>query len=366
MGLGISISVDGEADEELTEAIKVEVYERLGETTQYSIFYTADTGDGDIDNLIDDRFDPGSVLSIVAGPDDDLQCLVNGPVYSQRIHLEHGGEGSTVEVRGADSSVTMDREFQSVIWSDNTDSDAVENILQNYGMEADVTSTQSTHAEDKHSLVQRETDLRFIRRLARRNGFYFWITYDSESETETAHFKRPSLDDDPAATLAINIQPPTIQVFDLFWNAEHPTSVTATQLNLNDKEDISGDLSETPQTILGEEKLLDITGDTRSIHVVAPGDDSGDMQARSEGALVEADWFIRANCRTSLHLLGKLVRAHTIVNIDGAGSRHSGNYLVSGVRHLIDAADHIMEIELVRNGWGKSDSGGAGVPNSIF
>jgi Phage tail baseplate hub (GPD) len=366
MGLGVSISVNGSSDTQLTEAIRMEIYERLGETTLFSIFYPADTTDGDIPNLIDSRLDPGSVLSINAGPDNGLQCLVKGPIYSHQIHLEHGGEGSTVEVKGADTSITMDREFQSVIWSDNTDSDAVNSILGDYGLTTDVTDTRASHSEDKHTLVQRESDLRFVRRLARRNGFYFWITCDASTSEETAHFKRPSLDDSPAVTLAINLQPPTIQVFDLSWNAENPTSVTGTQLNLNDKSDIDGDLAQTPQTILGKNKLLDITGDTRSVHVAAPVDDSGDMQARSEGALVEADWFIRASCRTSLNVLGQLVRAHTIATIKGAGSRHSGNYLVSGVRHKIDAADHIMEIELVRNGWDMSSSGGTGISNSIF
>jgi hypothetical protein len=150
----------------------------------------------------------------------------------------------------------MDREFQSVAWADSTDSDAVSEIIGNYDMEGDITDTDSKHEEDKHTLVQRETDLRFIRRLARRNGFYFWITYDKDSETETAHFKRPELDEDPDVTLNINASIPTIQVFDLSWNAENPTSVTGTQLNLNDKKDLSGDLDETPQSILGEKNYL--------------------------------------------------------------------------------------------------------------
>jgi Phage tail baseplate hub (GPD) len=366
MGLGITISVGGKADVQLTEAIKVEVYERMGETTQFSIFYPADTSNEDIPSVIDIRLDPGSVLSIAAGPDNAFQCLVKGPVYSQRLHLEHGGEGSTVEVRGADTSITMDRVFQSAVWNDNTDSDAVNSILGNYGLTPDVTDTDTTHSEDKHSLVQRESDLRFVRRLARRNGFYFWITCDADSGEETAHFKRPDLGQSAAVTLQINVQPPNIEVFDLSWNAENPTSVEATQLDLDTKDDISGDLDKTPQTGLGDQQLLDITGDTRSIHVAAPGDDAGDLQARSQGALVEADWFIRASCKTSLHLLGSLVRALTIVTVKGVGSRHSGNYLVSGVRHSIDAADHLMEIELVRNGWGQSPGGGKGLLNSIF
>ena len=56
-------------------------------------------------------------------------------------------------------------------------------------------------------------------------------------------------------------------------------------------------------------------------------------------------------CQASVHNVGIPVRAHTLVNLRGAGSRHSGKYFVAGVRHVIDAAAHTMEITLVRNGW---------------
>ena len=50
--------------------------------------------------------------------------------------------------------------------------------------------------------------------------------------------------------------------------------------------------------------------------------------------------------------LGAPVRAHTVVELSGAGSLHSGRYLVAAVRHLIDPAGHRMTVELVRNAWG--------------
>ncbi|HRI60015.1 MAG TPA: hypothetical protein PK228_09840, partial [Saprospiraceae bacterium] len=290
--------------------------------------------------------------------DGQMECLVKGPVCSQQIHIEHGGPGSRLEVKGADSSIKMDRELQSKVWANVTDGEAVMAIAGTYGLIPDVATTKTRHLEMKHSLVQRETDLRFIRRLARRNGCYFWISCLAPG-IETAHFQRPDLDSQPAADIYINYNNPHIESLDIHWDAERPTSVEGKQLDLNTKKEVNGGVDQTPQKILGNKSLLDITGDTRSMHVTAPSDDAGNMQARSEGALIESDWFIRANCTTSLYRLGKLVRAHDIVNIIGAGSRHSGPYLVAGVRHIIDAATHLMEIELVRNGW-QDGPGGLG------
>jgi hypothetical protein len=350
MGLGIAIAVNGSVDAELAEASRVEVEERMGETTTYRLHYAADIREGDLPLLADSRLDAGSELSILVPVEGRNECLVKGPVHGQRIHLEHGGAGSTLEVQGSDTTVVMDREARSAVWADLTDSDAVTSILQNYGYTPDVETTSAGHYEDKHSLVQRASDLQFVRRLARRNGFLFWVTSDATGN-ETAHFKRPPLEGTPAAEMVINLASPSIRHLDIEWDVERPTSIEALQLDLNTKEDLDGGVPGTPQELLGGRGLADVTGDTRSLHLTAPADDGGDLQARGEGALIEADWFIRATCETSLETLGRLVRAHSVVLVRGAGSRHSGRYFVAAVRHLIDKVAHRMEIELIRNAW---------------
>ena len=351
MSLGIAIAVDGSSDAELAEATQVEVQERMGETTTYCLHYAIDIHQGDLPLLTDSRLDVGSELSILVPVSGRNECLVKGPVHGQRISLQHGGAGSTLEVRGSDTTLGMDREVRSVVWADVTDSDAAASIVNNYGYTPDVETSSAGHFEEKHALVQRATDLQFVRRLARRNGFLFWVSSDADGN-ETAHFKRPPLDGQPAAELVINLDSPTIQQLDLEWDVERPTSVEALQLDLNTKEDLDGGVSEPPQERLGTHGLADLSADARSMQLTAPVDDAGDLRARGEGALIEAEWFIRATCQTSLETLGWLVRAHTIVDVRGAGSRHSGRYFVAAVRHVIDAVAHRMEIELVRNAWG--------------
>lgn len=353
MGLGIAIVVNGSPDPELAGVGQVEVEERMGETTTFRLHYPVDIEEGDLPRLVDDRLDPGSELSILVPVGERTHCLVKGPVHGQRIHLMHGGAGSTLEVSGSDTTVTLDRETRSAIWADVTDSDAVTSILQEYGYTPDVEATSAGHYTKKHSLAQRDTDLGFIRRLARRYGYLFWVSCDAEGN-ETAHFKRPPLDGSPAGELVINLESPSIQTLDIEWDVERPTQVESLQLDLNTKKHLDGGVAETPQTLLGSQGLADITDEVRSLRLNAPVDDAGDLQARAEGALIEADWFIRANCRTSLEALGGLVRAHTVVQVRGAGSRHSGRYFVASVRHRIDAAAHAMDIELVRNAWGVS------------
>jgi hypothetical protein len=327
----------------------VEVHERLGEPTTFRARFSLDVSEGDFSLLTNRWFDPGSVLQIDVPLDGGITaCMLVGVVHGQQVHFEHGGAGSWVEVQGSDRLIELDRESKSVVW-DGLASSAASTILSDNGFLPDVQITSTTYSDQTHQLVQRDSDLRFLRRLARRHGFHLWVTCGAFG-VETAHFKPLPLSAAPAVTLAVNVNPPSIGSFDLFWDIERPTTVDALQLNLGTLTDIAGAIT-SPLPDLAAQGMLAISSDTRSVFVTAPADFSNDLTARGEGALVDAAFFVRANCGTSVAQLGKVVRAHTIAEVRGLGSRHSGNYLVSSVRHTIDAASHRMDVELLRNAW---------------
>ncbi len=349
-GYGYAVTVDGQSNEILGNAQSIEVDQQLGEPVSYRIKLGVDIDAGDLPLLVNSDWDPGSELSVLVYTPQQTYCLVKGPVHAQEIHLVNGGAGSLLTLIGSDRSVEMDRETRTILWSDGTDSDAVSSILSNYGLTSDIESTSAGHYTDKHSLVQRDSDLRFVQRLARRNGYLFWITCDSQG-VETAHFRPPPLDAEPQATLTINTQSPQVQAADITWDVEVPTSVVSAQLDLNSLDTIDGESEGSPLTALGSEDLSTIASDTRSVPLHAPVDDSGDLQNRSKGLLVDSNWFIRLRCETSLALTDLPLQPHMLVNLLGAGSRFSGNYLVSAVQHRINPAGHRMELTLLRNGW---------------
>jgi len=352
MARGVAIRVNGAPDETATSATAVEVSESVGQPTYFTLEYPFDITDGDFSLLKEGKLGPGSDLGVFVSSADATDCLAKGPVYGQKIHFSHGGAGSTLRVEGGDSLIKLDRENKAVAWANLTDSSAVSSILSQAGLVSDIENTQPGHFESKHTLIQRETDLSFIRRLARRNGFHFWITCD-ETGTETAHFKRPELNGQAACDLVINLSDPRPNVtsLDITWDVERPTQTDANELDLNSKSDITGTVQASPLTALGGVGFSQIAVDPRTTHISAPVDDSGDLQARSEGALIDASFFLRATGSTTVSALGKVLRSHTLVNLRGAGSRHSGLWFCSSVRHSIDADEHRMNFELIRNGW---------------
>jgi phage protein D len=354
MGLGASIrtGTPGVADADFGVASQVEVYERLGEATTYAIRLPVLAQGSDLSWLADGRVLPGKVLGVYVAQGAQQTCLVRGPVTGHAARLVHGSAGSHVDVLGADASVNLDRSFRTRVWQDARDADAVTSIVGEAGFVPDVSSTSSVHRSDLRNLAQADTDLRFVRRLARRNGFLAWLTTDALSGIDTFHFKAPDLSASSAATLSINQPGANADAIDLRWDSQRPTEVDALQLDFANAENLDASATRSPSRALGSQRLSDVLPEPRTSRVVAPGDDSAEVKARAEGAAFEAEWFVQATLETTLAALGAPVRAPSVVELRGAGSLHSGKWLVAAVRHSIDATGHRMTVDLVRNAWG--------------
>jgi len=351
MATDVAITVDGESKKDLAAAAgRIEVYECIGETTSYRILFGAEPADQDIPMLASPDLDPDRELGIFTKLGETVHCLVSGPIYGQEITLKQARSGSFLIVLGGDRGVLMDRETKIVQHPDGKDSDAIATALGNYPeLSADVETTAASHAEDKHTLIQCETDLQFIRRLARRNGANFWISF-GEDGTETAHVRRPKLDEAPAGT--IDLSNPDLNEFEIEWDVQRPSRVSAHEIDLNTKEDLTGDVSTSPLSALGATPFASIATKSGAALLVAPVDEAGDLRARAEALLIRSSFFVCARCVLSAATAGTIFRSHTVVTVKGAGTRHSGKYYCAAVHHVINEGTHTMQITLVRNAWG--------------
>lgn len=354
MGLDVLICVDDIPNENLTQKVSsVEVYEKIDQNSTYKLSFNVDVCDGDMALLIDADTAPNKILTVLAKDNDNLVCLVKGPVIRQQTQLKHGGAGSSVNIEGEDIGLTIDPTPIFRITDSGMDSEIASTIISSCDqMLPDVEETpNSVHTEENHSHVQRESDLSLLRSLARRNGFHFWITY-TEAGIATGHFRSRSLDGEPASTLIVNQENNNIDLLQINSDTTRPSRTEGRQLDLRTL-DIIGSATTLEDTVLGSSQLTELNGaEQQTIHLSPTVDDAGEFEARSRGALREAQWFINASCQTSLHRLGQIVRFHTVVQVQGAGTRHSGKYYVTGVKHKIDAVAYVMDLELQRNGWG--------------
>lgn len=352
MSQGFAILPNAVPDPTMPQPRSVEVVEAVGAWTTYRLSYDINIEEGDLPMLSAARTGPESELAIRVPSGDAMQILVKGPVTQQRIELLPGGEGSSMEVYGADMSVAMDRESKVRVWPTTTDAAAVMEILGAHALTPDVTLPSTVvHDESRNALTQRETDLALVRRIARRNGCWFWLSYDPLIGLPTAHVKRPPVESPTTIRLILNGEGRNIDNVRIHWDVERTVSVSSMCMDVRTVQGMNGDVERSPVAGLAGNALADIVKKARKGQLTVPVDDAGDLMVRGEAALIDAGWFVTAYVTAKYSVIKQVLRAHTAIELVGVGTRHSGKYLVASVEHRIDADDHVMHARLIRNGW---------------
>lgn len=358
-----------------SDIVEIEVEENADLPGAFSITLpVATTATSDYDTVSDPRLAPLSNIAVTAQAADGVtQCLIDGYVLAQHIHLDTGTAKSTIKVWGQDASWLMNTTEQAKEWADVTDGAAANTIFGNYGFTPDpgnLDDDSPAHTADGATLMQRASDAQFLRALARRSGKWFRVFCTDTPGSRTGFFAAPNLSADPAATLVLNdAAAANVSELDISFDVMRPSAVAAFQALFTDADgDASGaggNFTDDGLPAMSDQGLATVAGGAVTALLTTPAADSGTITQRANALLREAGWFVRCQGATDAALLGSILRVGQVVALGAAGAIHSGNYLVWSVRHRITAEKHEMHFVLVRNAMGKppaaSPAGGLGL-----
>ena len=362
--------------------IEIRIEQSIDAPTRFGIRVREDISEGEPMARASEELKADRMVTVAVPGSDGLICLVRGPITDAQTQYTLGGPGSFHQVQGTERLIEMGRECYQHAWEGRA-SDAAKRILGSNGYSADVQDTDKNYGASTETLNQRGTDLDFLRTIAKENGFFLWVsseaslagteTSGSLNVTETAHFKTsperalgpggapPSI---ASISLAPNVKPSiragasdecanNVTRFEAREDVERPTSATVVGIDASSVKQEKNDADDKDDAIgQGEHKLTDVTGLKRTLCVTGAGS-ANDVKTRAAAALADAGWFITATASTTAYMLGGVLQPHDIVQVEGIGSRHSGPYRVRKVTHVINAADHFMDLELQRNTHGE-------------
>jgi phage protein D len=363
--------IDGTAaDEDLATALSlIEVEENVDLPGAIQLHLPVSrSAEGDLTYISDDRFKPFANLALIAQVEDGpVECIFDGYVLSHKVHLDTGTTDSTLLVWGQDAEWLMNLEEKTREWVDVTDADVANAIYGEYGIEPDAANSEDdspAHTEQGRTLMQRASDIQFLRRLARSNGKICRVACTDTPGQRTGYFAKPQIDDEPAVTLRLNDPDAwTVDALDIDWEVTRPTAVKARQALFNDdnEDGVGADASDSGLSPLDERGQQDFAGEAMTVLLTTPVDDAGELALRAAAVLRESGWFVRCQGEADAGRLNHILRAGSVVQIDGIGALHSGKYLVWSVRHSLSAEAHKMRFVLVRNAVGPQPEGGGGL-----
>ncbi len=323
-----------ELDDELAALFRLRLATRLGP-------------DGGWRHLDDEVFAAWNEVTVAAGFG-AADELISGYVTHVRPVFAADAAHSYLEVWGLDRSVVMDREERLKDWPNKKDSDVAGEILNGYGFTPEVTDTEVVHDEAVSTVVQRETDMRFLKRLAARNGFECWV------EGTTGYFGPPRLDAEPQPTLAVHFGgQTTVRHLALEVDALSPAGVAMFQLDRAGKEVLEAAAEPGRQAALGAEGAADLlpSGIDPARRVIAAHAATGspEMTALCQGAHDRGEWFLSGEGEVAGNLYGHLLRPRRTVTLKGIGETYSGVYYVSHVTHAFTPGSYLQRFRVRRN-----------------
>jgi len=356
------VLVDGApADDDFYNQVgAVEVEENADLPGAVRITLPVSVANNDLTFVADARFRPFANIAVTASADGTTtECIFDGLVLSHKLHLDRGAVASRLELWGQDASWLMNLTEKAVEWVDVTDSAVASAIFGQYGVTPAPENTRDdspAHTEDGNSLVQRATDIGFLRSLARASGKWCRVFCTDTPGQRTGYFARPALDGDPAITLDLNdVAAANTGPLDLTWDVMRPTSASARQVLLNDV-DAGADVSDSGVAPLDARSLSDFSGTPTSVLVATPAATAAELALRAQGLLADAGWFVRCEGEADVARLNAILRVGAVVAIQNIGSLYSGKYLVWSVHHTISGDSHRMRFVLVRNALGPDPS----------
>src|SRR5215471_5419154 len=108
----------------------VEVEENADLPGAVRITLPVSIANNDLTFVNDDRFRPFANIAVTASADGTTnECIFDGLVLSNKLHVDRGAVSARLEVWGQDASWLMNLEEKAVEWADVTDADVAGTIF---------------------------------------------------------------------------------------------------------------------------------------------------------------------------------------------------------------------------------------------
>jgi hypothetical protein len=248
---------------------------------------------------------------------------------------------SWLNVIAMDATAIMNLEEQARDWPNMTDSLIAMQIFAEHGLIPLADPTVPPRIQTDTTVVQRDTDIRFLRSLARRNGFDVFVNPTLVPSVVEGHFHPPRVDFPPQGVLTVAMNDVNNAGGFVFKNEMlRPTTTVAHGVDARTVEAQDASESGTALTELGRSSLH--SGDRPRSVFLQPGGlaQTGELQSAAQGSVDRSSWAVTATCLVDSYQYGGVIRPGATILVRGTGSTVSGTYFVEKVRHTFEGENH--------------------------
>jgi hypothetical protein len=282
------------------------------------------------------------------------EAVINGYVTRQEVTYAEEPGASVLEITGLDATHLMNLQEKVMPWPNLPDDAIAAAVFGQYAVVPRVHPTPPVLVEPEGTTTQRGTDIRFLRRLARRNGFECYVQPEPFTGLDQGFFQPAATGPGvPQAVLNVNMGAQTnVTGFAVRYEMTQPTGVVAAGLDVATK---------APQPALALAPLGLPMGLEPALMrvlpppVVRPVDTglmrTGELQSAAQAIVAESSLAVRASGTVPGE--AGLLRPGGTVSVRGAGRVFSGTYYLTRVSHTVSRdGGHLQRFEALRDAVG--------------
>ncbi len=276
------------------------------------------------------------------------EAVVNAFVTQHRVLYAAAG-GSTVEVTALDATHSMNLVEKVTAWPNLPDSAIAAVIFGQHAIIPRVDATSPVLTDPEGTTIQRGSDIRFLRRLARRNGFDCYVQPEPLSGLDVGHFRRREVTGMPQAVLSVEMGAETnVQDLSIRYDLTRATGVSTSGLDV---------LTKSPQPVTAPVALEQPLGSEGTLlrqsaaPTVRPADTglprTAELQQAAQAIVDRSAWSVVAEGTVGMDV--GLLRPGGLLSIRGVGRLYNGSYFVTRVHQKISVGGIEQRFEAVRN-----------------
>lgn len=332
--VSLIVKVEGVQIDDTYQLKEIEIFKAVNRIPKaHFLIYDGSVSQSDFEISNTETFIPGKLVEISAGYESDSNVLFKGIITKHELQLRAGKSFLVIECRDKAAKMTTSR--KNAFYSDKTDSEVIETLIGNAGLEKDVDATSETLAE----LVQYDvSDWDFLLIRAEINGLLVTVSDGKVS------VKKPEFSASALLKLTYGID---LIDFNAVMSAEHQVKAVGGYAWDYSKQKVIQNKSTTPKNP-GQGNV--------SFNNLSEAIGPGEYRLQTSGSLSEGQiqsWVDSKHERSALAGFkcrfkfqgSEKATVGSMIEIAGMGDRFNGNAFISSVRHVIKDGDWLTEVE---------------------
>jgi len=280
---------------------------------------------------------PGKEIEIKAGYHNDEETVFKGIVIKHSVKIRESVSVLVIECKDKTVKTTVGR--KSSYYYDSKDSDIIEEILDKYGLEKAIETTNNTHTE----LVQyNSSDWDFMMTRTQANGKICFV------ENGKVIISKPDLNQEELETISFGA---TLLSFDGEIDARNQfNAIKAYGWNPSDQEIIEVEATDPNVSLNGNLTVSDLAS---VVEIDA-------LELKHGGNVSDSELQEWSNAKSLFQQLSKTrgrvkfqgipsVKPGTILKLEGVGDRFNGKIYVTAIRHEIADGNWTVDAEFGMN-----------------